>query len=71
MHVPIDEPGEQDEPGGINRSATLVPSHAGHVLSGQGDVAVEELAGEHRQHAPPRKDGVGGLVASGNGQAVG
>jgi len=71
VHVPVDESGEQDEPGGIDCSVALVPSHTGNVLPGHRDIGVEELAREHRQDAPSRQDGVGGLVASSDGQAVG
>ena len=67
VHVRVDE-ARHDEPARrVDRLAALVRAEPGDHTVGDGDVALEPLAGEDREHAAAANDEVGGLVAARDG----
>src|SRR5581483_9079197 len=64
----VDQPGDDEAAGGVDRLAAFVGAEPRHHAVGDRDVDVEPLAGEHRQHAAAAHDEIGGLVAAGDGE---
>ena len=71
VHVRVDEAGDDVAARCVDRLAALVRPEPGDHPVDDRDVAVEPLAREDREHAPAADDGVGGLVAAGDGEASG
>ena len=64
VHVRVDESGNDESARGVERLAALVCPDPGDHAVDDGDVGVQPLAREDRQHAPAAHDEVGGLVAA-------
>ena len=59
VHVAVDEPRQQDQARGVERGPSTVRTmreQPGDVLAGDGDVDLQQLAGEHR-HDPASRTG--------------
>ena len=71
MHVRVDEPGHDEPAAHIKCLSPLVVAEAGDEAVDDGDVGLEPLAREDREHAAAAKHEVGRLVAAGDGEAAG
>ena len=67
VHVRVDEAGHDVPPRRVDPLAAVVAPEAGDPAVDHGDVALEPLAGEDRQHPPARDDEIRRLVAAGDG----
>ena len=67
VHVRVDEAGDDVAARCVDRLAPLVRPEPGDHAVDDRDVALEPLAGEDGEHASAADDGVGGLVAAGDG----
>src|SRR6266576_2200097 len=71
MHVRVEEARNDVAPRRIDHLVSLVLAQSGDPAVRDCDVGVEPLTREHGQDAAAAHDDVGGLVASGHGEAPG
>ncbi len=67
VHVRVDEARDDEATRRVDRLGALVRPEPGDDAVDDGDVALEPLAREHREHPAAADDEVGGLVAAGDG----
>lgn len=71
VHVAVDEPGQQDEAPRVCRLEPVVAArHAGHVLTPDRDVGLEQLTVKTESTRPPFQHEVRGFVSSAHRQTV-
>ena len=71
VHVRVDEAGDDELAGGVDRLPSLVLADAGDPPVRERDVGIEPLAREHREDAAALQHEVGRLVSPGDGDSAG